>query len=95
MNHQVNYSTCKDVVNPTGVYDTSFVKTFNSNTCYKAYAETNKATIKSSIAAHQECVGGTQIPELPGRDEITVFPRATYLSRITAVTVAVRPLERI
>ena len=79
----------------TGVSDINGVQTGNHNACYRPYDESARATIKSSMASPQECVGGTQSTEVPGRDRSTVFPIAMEFSHITAVAGAVRILDRL
>ena len=77
MNFLVYYkdeSTCEDVGKTTGVHGTNGVQKVNPNSCYRSYAESIRATIKSFVDSPQECVGGTHITEAPGRYQRIIFP---------------------
>ena len=81
--------------NTTGVSDTNFVQKVNPNARYRSYTESNRATIKSSMDSLEECLGETQITEVPVRDLRTVFPGAKEFYCLTAVTGAVHILDRL
>ena len=70
-------STSEDVGDTTGVPVRNGIQTGKPNAHYRSYNESTRATIKSSMASPQEFRGGTQIPEVPGRSQITGLQIAT------------------
>ena len=81
------------MVNTTGVSDRIDVQTGNTNARYSSYAEATIATIKSPMDSPQECVGGTQNPEVPRRAKIMEFLITVVFSCMASVTGAVRQSE--
>ena len=75
--------------------DKNDVQTGKTNSRYRSYAEATRETIKYSMGFLQECVGGTQNPEVPGRDQRTVFPISTGLSHMMSVMGAVLQSDRL
>ena len=61
-----------------------------SNTCYISYTDATRATNKYPMDLPQEFVWETQNTGVPKRTQRMVFPIITGVSRMTAVTGAIR-----
>ena len=70
--------------NTTGMSDTTDVHTVNTYACYRSYSESNRETVKYPMDSPQDCVGGNQNPEVPGRDQRTGLQIDILFSRMTA-----------
>ena len=75
--------------------DTNDAPTGNTNARYSSCAEITRETIKYSMASLQECVGGTQNPEVPERAQIKIIPRATGLFCLTVGMGDLRQSDRL
>ena len=87
MNRPIDYEyeiTSEDVGNTTGLSDKNYVQKGNTNALYRSYQEATRETIKPPMALPQECDGGSQNPEVMGRDQITRLMRANGFFYLTA-----------
>ena len=81
---------CEEAGNTIGVSKKNKISQSRStNTCYRSYAASTRAIIKTLMSSPQEYDGVTHYPGVPGRDQITGFPRIMRVSHIATGTVDV------
>ena len=66
------------------------IHTGKTDVRYRSYAEANRETINPPMDSPHERVGGTQNPEVTGRDRRAGFSRATRLYYLMEVMGSVR-----